>query len=399
MLAPLALAAVAAPVLAGAVDVGPRPQFLIDQMQPGELRDALAACADLELTPKLFSIGHRGAPLMFPEHTVESYEAAARMGAGILECDVTFTADKELVCRHAQNDLHTTTNILAFDLAAECTQGFTPAEGETEASAECRTSDLSLDEFRTLRAKMDAADTQATTVEAYMQGTPPFRTDLYAAQAGTLMTHAESIELFKSLGARFTPELKEASVEMPFDGFTQQDNAQKQIDEYKAAGIPPTDVRAQSINLDDIQYWIENEPEFGAQAVYLIDPDTIEGFDNQDRASWGHDMAELKAQGVNYIAPPLFVLVTPQDGVMVPSEYAKAAKDAGLEIITWSLERSGPLNVDGGGWYYQSVGDLIDGDGRMYELVDVLAQDVGVVGIFSDWPATVTYYANCMGLN
>jgi glycerophosphoryl diester phosphodiesterase len=34
------------------------------------------------------------------------------MGAGILECDVTFTKDQKLVCRHAQNDLHTTTNIL-----------------------------------------------------------------------------------------------------------------------------------------------------------------------------------------------------------------------------------------------------------------------------------------------
>ncbi len=34
------------------------------------------------------------------------------MGAGIVECDVTFTKDHQLVCRHAQNDLHTTTNIL-----------------------------------------------------------------------------------------------------------------------------------------------------------------------------------------------------------------------------------------------------------------------------------------------
>ena len=33
----------------------------------------------------------------------------------------------------------------------------------------------------------------------------------------------------------------------------------------------------------------------------------------------------------------------------------------------------------------------------MYEWIDVLAEDVGVEGIFSDWPATVTYYANCMG--
>jgi glycerophosphoryl diester phosphodiesterase len=28
----------------------------------------------------------------------------------------------------------------------------------------------------------------------------------------------------------------------------------------------------------------------------------------------------------------------------------------------------------------------------------VLARKVGILGIFSDWPATVTYYANCMGL-
>jgi glycerophosphoryl diester phosphodiesterase len=27
-----------------------------------------------------------------------------------------------------------------------------------------------------------------------------------------------------------------------------------------------------------------------------------------------------------------------------------------------------------------------------------LARDVGIVGIFSDWPATVSYYANCTGL-
>jgi glycerophosphoryl diester phosphodiesterase len=29
--------------------------------------------------------------------------------------------------------------------------------------------------------------------------------------------------------------------------------------------------------------------------------------------------------------------------------------------------------------------------------LDVLAKQVGIRGIFSDWSATVTYYANCMG--
>ncbi|BDA62188.1 hypothetical protein NUITMVS1_36510 [Shewanella xiamenensis] len=53
---------------------------------------------------------------------------------------------------------------------------------------------------------------------------------------------------------------------------------------------------------------------------------------------------------------------------------------------------------DGGGWYYQSITDAIDNEGDTYELLDVLAKDVGVIGVFSDWPATVTYYANCMDL-
>lgn len=47
-----------------------------------------------------FSIGHRGACMQYPEHTIESYKAAALQGAGIIECDVTFTKDKELICKY-----------------------------------------------------------------------------------------------------------------------------------------------------------------------------------------------------------------------------------------------------------------------------------------------------------
>ncbi|WP_316013952.1 glycerophosphodiester phosphodiesterase family protein [Roseobacter sp. HKCCA0434] len=386
-----------------AVDLGPRPYFLVDRMEEGALRDRLAACeGPFERTA--FSIGHRGAPMQFPEHTVESNRAAARMGAGILECDVTFTEDHELVCRHAQNDLHTTTDILATDLASECTTGFTGATADAPASAECRTSDITLAEFRTLNGKMDAADDTAADVAGYMDGTAAWRTDLYAT-TGTLMTHAESIALFDELGADFTPELKAPSVEMPHDGFSQEDYAQKMIDEYREAGIDPSRVWAQSFDLSDVLYWIENEPEFGAQAVYLDDryeaEDEDEGLiDPMDAATFKPTMQELADMGVNYIAPPTWMLLTLDDaGEIVPSVYAEEAKAAGLDIITWTIERSGPL-ASGGGWYYQSVTDAVaeGGDGMMYEVIDVLAQDVGVVGIFSDWPATVTYYANCMGL-
>ncbi|WP_341213368.1 glycerophosphodiester phosphodiesterase family protein [uncultured Limimaricola sp.] len=386
----------------GALSYGERPFYLIDAMEDGALKDKLMSCQGQTPARSAFSIAHRGAALMLPEHTRQSYVAGARQGAGIVECDVTFTADKELVCRHAQNDLATTTNILVSDLAGKCTTPFTAAAGEEDASAECRTSDLTLAEFRELKPKMDASNAKATTAEEFQGGTAPWRTELYVPGA-EVMTHAESIALIDSLGADFTPELKSASVEMPYDGFSQGDYAQKMIDEYKDAGIDPSRVWAQSFNLDDIKYWIENEPEFGAQAVYLDDryeaEDDDEGLiDANDPATFKPTMQELADMGVNYIAPPMWMLVTTDEaGEIVPSAYAEEAKAAGLEIITWTLERSGPL-AEGGGWYFQSVEQAIDDDGDTYAMLDALAQKVGVKGVFSDWPATVTYYANCMGL-
>jgi glycerophosphoryl diester phosphodiesterase len=383
---------------AAPVEVGVRPQFLIGQIRNPELKAKLEACLDKPQERKLFSIAHRGAPLQFAEHTAESYAAAHRMGAGIQECDVAFTKDKKLVCRHAQNDLHTTTNILATPLAAKCTKPFTPAEGDKPASAECRTSDITLAEFKTLIGKMDAADTKATTAAAYMNGTARWRTDLYAAAGGTLMTHAEFIAMGKKWGVKFTPELKTPSVAMPYEGWTQEQYAQAMIDEYKAAGVPAADVFPQSFRLADVLYWIKAEPAFGKQAVFLDDRDeTDKAFDHMNAATFKPSMKELKAQGVNFIAPSMPLLVTVENGKIAPSVYAKEAKAAGLNIITWSLERSGPLQK-GGGYYYKSINAIVNNDGMIYELVDVLAREVGVVGIFSDWPATVTYYANCMGL-
>ena len=381
--------------------VGPRPLFLVDQMQESELKTQLAQCESGPFYRTDFSIGHRGASMQFPEHTKEAYQAAIDSGAGIVECDVTFTNDKALVCRHSQCDLATTTNILAIpELANKCSVPFTPADvaNGVSAAATCCTSDISLAEFKTLTGKMDGFNPNATTVAEFMDGTPSWRTDLYAG-SGTLMTHAESIELFKSAGVKMTPELKSASVSMPFDGFSQQDYAQKMLDEYTAAGVDASQVFPQSFNLDDVKYWIANAPEFAAQSVYLDDRYDMAGFDPQNSATWSPSMETLAADGVNIIAPPLWVLVTLDDNnAIVPSEYAKAAKAAGLKIIAWSLERSGLLSEGGGGWYYQSIAEAIDNEGDTYELVDVLAKDVGVIGIFSDWPATVTYYANCMGM-
>jgi len=388
------------------IQLGPRPYFLVDDMTSGPLKDKLKSCAEGPFRKSDFSIGHRGAALQFPEHTKESYEAGARMGAGILECDVTFTRDKELVCRHSQCDLHTTTNILATPLAAKCSVPFTPAQFDAggnlvqPATATCCTSDLTLAEFKSLRGKMDASNPRARTVAEFLGGTANFRTDLYAGpSSGTLMTHRESIELFRKLGVKMTPELKSPSVAMPFDGFTQEAYARKMIDEYKAAGIAPRNVFAQSFSLADVLYWIRTEPAFGEQAVFLDDIDPTDGNPNNDVPRTYSEFRALAAQGVRIIAPPTFALLTLNSGgEIAPSQYALDARAAGLDIITWTLERSGILADGDGGWYYQSINPALRNEGAAMETLHVLAKDVGILGIFSDWPATVTYYANCMGL-
>ena len=172
-------------------------------MDDGPLKEKLRSCTAGPFQRTDFSIGHRGAPLQFPEHTKESYEAAAVMGAGVVECDVTFTKDRQLVCRHSQCDLHTTTDILAVpELAAKCSEPFTPADAAAgrKASAKCCTSDITLAEFKTPQGQDGRVRRRRRPRSRPTWAAPPaWRTDLYAS-SGTLLTHAESIALLKDLG-------------------------------------------------------------------------------------------------------------------------------------------------------------------------------------------------------
>ena len=390
------------------IQLGPRPFYLVEQLREGELKDDLSACAAQIRNYKRtdFSIGHRGAALQFPEHTRESYVAAARMGAGILECDVTFTKDAELVCRHAQCDLHTTTNILATPLAQKCEQGFTPAEFDANgnlvkaATAKCCTSALTRDEFLSLEGKMDAADPQATTVEQYLGGTADFRTDLYATGA-TVLTHVQSIELFKKLGTGFTPELKSVDSAVGFgdSGLNQQTYARKMIMDYVNAGVDPRRVWAQSFDINDVLLWVGEFPAYGEQAVFLDGRNPVTVAANPPPLS---EFEQLKSAGVNIIAPPMPMLLESSGTDIVASVYAKRARTAGLDIISWTTERSGRITangIEGGTFYYSSTLAALESDGDILRTIDVLAQDVGIIGLFSDWPATTTFYANCLDVN
>lgn len=379
--------------MANIVTVGARPYYLIDSMTSSWLKDDLSQCAsEMTMFAKSdFSIGHRGACMQYPEHTLRSFKAASLMGAGIIECDVTFTKDRELICRHAQCDLHTTTDVVGRpEMNAKCTTPWAPG-----VSPKCCASDFTLEEIKTLCAKMDSKVGDADTAEGYVfGGTAAWRTDVHQYECPSVPTHKESIELIMSLGGKYTPELKSPSVDMPYEGeYTQEMYAQQMIDEYIEMGVDPNDVWPQSFNVDDVIYWVENT-DFGDQAVFLDNNYDL----SRDYTAYLTDAASA---GVKIVAPPMFMLIKQDDSAdfgMAESDYASFAKSQGLDIITWTLERTGPSPTGVNGFYWQTTADLDRTEGSKYELLYVLAYEVGILGIFSDWPAPVTFFANCMNL-
>lgn len=311
-------------------------------------------------------------------------------------------------------------------LAEKCTKKFTPAIFDvtgnrlTPATAECRASDLTLAEFRTLTGKMDASNPNARTAAEFLGGTAPWRTDLYTGR-GTLMTLKESIDLNKRLGVKHTPELKESVVDpvtgkkrieevfkYPTNRTPQQNYAQAFADVLDAQGVRPRDAWPQSFNVEDVVYWIDRTP-YGKQAVYLLDFNATDPvndiiiqppYDAMDRVEY---FKILKKRGVRIIAPAMpALLAVDANNRIVPSKLAKDLKAMGFDIITWTFERADlRQGASKAGFYYDfdPQGKAIKKDSDMYKALDVLAREVKILGIFSDWPATVTYYANCMDLN
>ncbi|KAF3928367.1 hypothetical protein ABW21_db0205319 [Orbilia brochopaga] len=422
----LTIAAVAAVLLDGAVaaptqlfprtrtrdyrvSMDPRPFYLVDNMTDSPLKSSLERCANGPFSITDFTIGHRGGgTLQFPEESVEDTIAGARMGAGILECDVAFTKDRGLVCRHSQCDLHTTTDILLRpSLAAKCTVPFAPADPAkgTPATALCCTSDLTLAEYLSLCGKMDASNTAAISPLEFQGAPPSWRTQLYET-CSKVMSLESYIDLVDSLpgNRKFTPELKNppAQVPMPFNTtegpYSQSQFARDMLDTFTRKGIDPARVWPQSFFPADIYQWIKEYPQtFGQQAIYLDDvPATANNI-----TAIKLRLQDIRSHGVNVLAPAMQHLLTLDgNGSVTASEYAKEARRLGFTLIAWTFERSGPLasvkaRKDG---YYSSIADAMRADGQVYEVLDVLVRQVGVKAVFSDWASTLTYYANCFGL-
>ena len=131
----LLAAALAAPVLLGGpASAAPAPGTPVEGSAIAE---------------ELLVIGHRGASGYRPEHTLGSYELAARMGADYIEPDVVSTKDGVLVARH-ENEISGTTDVELrpefADRQATRTIDGIPVTGWF-------TEDFTLAELRTLQAE------------------------------------------------------------------------------------------------------------------------------------------------------------------------------------------------------------------------------------------------------
>ncbi|NMH98673.1 glycerophosphodiester phosphodiesterase [Pseudonocardia acidicola] len=141
-------------------------------------------------------IGHRGASGYRPEHTLASYELAARMGADFIEPDLVSTADGVLVARH-EPEIGGTTDV------AEHPEFADRRTTKTIDGIVCEgwfTEDFTLAELRTLRARERIADVrQENTIYDGRYAVPTFD-EILALRA------ALSAELGREIGVY--PETK-----------------------------------------------------------------------------------------------------------------------------------------------------------------------------------------------
>jgi len=160
-------------------------------------------------------IGHRGACGYRPEHTLASYELAARQGADYLEPDLVITSDGVLVCRH-EPEISGTTDVADHPEFADRRTVKRLAGKDVEGwFAE----DFTLAELQTLRARERIPDVRPRTAAEHdgRYGIPTYQEllDLAAALSvelgRTIGTYPETKHpaYFRRLGLPLEPPLVE----------------------------------------------------------------------------------------------------------------------------------------------------------------------------------------------
>jgi len=404
------------------------------------MRDSLLICTN-PLRTNRWSISHRGAPTVYPEHTTQGYAQALADGAGWIECDVAVTKDMQPVCRHSQCDLSSTTNILAIPaLSAKCT-----VPGKT-----CCTYDLLLSEYNTLCGKSGGAP--ALQVYSWSASNPsvcPAKPATLAGMAAQVYSSGKQAGLIpeqkncdlmcqaklaaaNNIAGCTTGTVCPAVIDAISDAIVNTvvtataavtsytpptpivQSFEKSVTTYLNAkpGIQVAflfEVHGQNLLTTQSDYYLGSYPAAyttigGVNSTAMGSPNCSWCVNGTSAGGWA-DVLSLGLAGVEYCAASLSDMIRPQGALMVASaEVLNIANKTNMQMVAWTLERStsifSPTNniYDTTGWAYQQHGGVssLDYEDQLFMLYALRYTMPDSVGVFSDFPGTATAFANCV---
>jgi glycerophosphoryl diester phosphodiesterase len=316
-------------------------------------------------------IAHRGASGYRPEHTLESYRLAIRLGADYIEPDLVSTRDGVLVARH-ENEISGTTDVAAHpEFAARRTRKVIGGVAVTGWF----TDDFTLAELRTLRAteRLPGVRPQNTTFDGRFQ-IPTFEEILDLAWT-------EGRRLGRPIGVY--PETKHpsyhASIGLPLEPAL--------VAQLRAAGLdrPDAPVFVQSFEVANLRALAG---EIAAPLVQLVDSDEppadlVAAGDPRDHRALlsPAGLAEI-AEYAAVVSPGKDLLISGQG---TPSPVLADAHAAGLDVHCYTFRRENQflppaLRV---GTDPAAPGDAVG------ELARFLA--LGVDAVFTDFTDTAVF--------
>ncbi|WP_246861933.1 glycerophosphodiester phosphodiesterase family protein [Nocardioides sp. SYSU D00065] len=334
------------------------------------MREALSTAASLVLTPAV--VAHRGASGHRPEHTLDAYRTAIRMGVDDIELDLVSTRDGVLVARH-DLDLTATTDVAERPEFAHRRRALT-VDGVAEHGWFVQ--DFTLAELKTLTARERMPATRpANTAYDGAEGVPTL-TEVLA------MIGAESTRRGRAVGVLL--ELKHAAhhdaAGLPLDAPLLRELARHGLDHPWARvtimSFETTILRrlAGRTRLPIVQL-VDTAQTRPADLVAAGDPRTYGDLVTPEGLAWIDEYAD----GIG----PHTSLVLPRDGsgaVDAPSGLVRDAHRRGLTVHVWTVRgenRFLPSNF--------RRGESPDALGDMVASVQALL-DAGVDGVITDHP-------------
>jgi glycerophosphoryl diester phosphodiesterase len=336
-------------------------------LEPAPVRTAVPS---LVVTPAV--VAHRGASGHRPEHTLEAYRTAIRMGADDIELDLVITRDGVLVARH-EAEISTTTDVAdRADFAHRRTTRVVDGTEHTGWFVE----DFTVAELKTLAARERMPATRpGNTAYDGAEGVPTF-TEVLA------MVGAESVRRGRTVGVMV--ELKHAayfdSLGLPLGPPLLADLARHGLDHPWARvtvmSFETTVLRrlAPLTRLPVVQL-LDHPGLRPADLVAVGDPRTYADLATPAGLDWIDEYAD----GVG----PHKSLVLPrdlQDRLGTPTSLVHDAHRRGLTVHVWTLRAENrflPAGLRGG--------DAPDGRGDMAGEARAFL-DAGVDGLITDHP-------------